>query len=285
MACTRLPLLASECGHALCMTTKGRLVNVQSKPERLSDLQIAQAQVNLLLKERDELRGMVAKLQVDPRQKRKLEEPSSGGDVSTPTRDPRKRPRVSAPEEQLCGKLALQEQRISELEGELSRSKARRNADEMELTNVRTCLKDLIDKAAANQELIQKLETEVDREANAAKAASVALLSKMNQLETATTTISTLTHRVKYLEHDRKCLKADVNRYRAKCCKMQTYYDSKLRSLEGKKQSSTSTKISSASTDLKTVDVHPSKPRRCFEPGELLRARDPHTRIDSQRAL
>jgi hypothetical protein len=58
MACTRLPLLASECGHSLCT----RQIQA-AKPEPLSDLRIAKAQVNLLSRERDELRGMVAKLE------------------------------------------------------------------------------------------------------------------------------------------------------------------------------------------------------------------------------
>ncbi|KAJ7802791.1 hypothetical protein B0H14DRAFT_3884411 [Mycena olivaceomarginata] len=126
MACTRLPLLASECGHSLCTRQ-----TQAAKPEPLSDLQIAKAQVNLLSRERDELRGMVAKLEFAAAgQKRK--ECSDISASPTRTRDPRKRPRVSSPEEQL----------ISDLKGQLSRateeSKGRRDADARELASIQT---------------------------------------------------------------------------------------------------------------------------------------------------
>ncbi|KAJ7923071.1 hypothetical protein B0H13DRAFT_2655401 [Mycena leptocephala] len=181
----------------------------------LSDLQIAQAQVHLLLVERNHLRDKVAKLSIEIQsagQKRK--EPSS--DISAPTRDPRKKPRILSPEEQLHDKIALQEQRISELEGDLFKAveetKTRRNSDEFELLTVRTCLKNLIDKAEVNQELIRKLEVAVDLKEKATQSASVALDSRMKELSSATTTISKLTNRVKYLEHDRKYLRADASR-------------------------------------------------------------------------
>ncbi|KAF8213538.1 hypothetical protein K438DRAFT_2009710 [Mycena galopus ATCC 62051] len=118
------------------------------KQEPLTPLQITQAQVNPLTQERDQLREMVARLQLAGG---KRKEPPS---AQTPTRDPRKKPRVL---EQLQFD-EKQQQRISELEGELS---------------------------------------------------------------TATSTISKLTNRVQYLENDRKFLKADVDRYRAKGCKIQ----------------------------------------------------------------
>ncbi|KAJ7356918.1 hypothetical protein DFH08DRAFT_932942 [Mycena albidolilacea] len=202
MACTRLPLLASECGHSLCTRQ-----TQAAKPEPLSHLQIAKAQVNLLSRERDELRGMVAKLEFAAAgQKRKA--CSDVSVSSTRTRDPRKRPRVLSPEEQL----------ISDLKGQLSKateeSKERRDADARELASVQTCLKDMVGKTSANQELIRKLEADLDLKEKAVE-------SKTNELSAAVTTISKLKNRVSYLEHDRQHLKADVSRYRARICKNQ----------------------------------------------------------------
>ncbi|KAJ7275468.1 hypothetical protein B0H12DRAFT_262468 [Mycena haematopus] len=110
MACIRLPLLASECGHDLCARrTKSEPTLEHELP---NDLQIARAQVKPLAKERDELRSAVVDLELATGRKRK--EPP----CATPTRDPRKKPREL--EEQLGAKVALQQQRISELERELS---------------------------------------------------------------------------------------------------------------------------------------------------------------------
>jgi hypothetical protein len=149
-SCSTLTLLLIHQGHAV--NTRGvengiqmRCPNGPAEPRwicsssrsnvaPLSDLQIAQAQVHLLLMERNHLRDKVAKLSIEIqsagwvdgflfkerlnsvgliRQKRK----ESSFDISAPTRDPRKKPRILSPEEQLHGKIALQEQRISELEG------------------------------------------------------------------------------------------------------------------------------------------------------------------------
>ncbi|KAJ6574633.1 hypothetical protein B0H19DRAFT_1342157 [Mycena capillaripes] len=231
---TKMSPPVPECGHSECIRQAEYRIRlrcpndppepsfspVRSSPTPLSDLQIAQGQVQLLVREREELRCMVAKLSTEIHavagQKRKESS-------DAPTQDPRKRPRILSPKEQLSGKIALQQQRISELEGDLFKaaeeSKAKRKSDELELFNLRTCLKDLIDKAEVNHELIRKLEADAEVKE---KAGSVALDAKTKEVSSATAEISRLTSRVEYLEHDRKYLKSDVTRYRAKICHLQT---------------------------------------------------------------
>ncbi|KAJ7785859.1 hypothetical protein B0H16DRAFT_1445820 [Mycena metata] len=235
------------CGHGPCVRQAEngasiRCPNEPSEPEwfynfrttfpTLSELDIAHARLYLITRERNELRSMVAKLssfsesQIATGAKRKS--PRSSGVVAA-TRDPRKRPRILSPEEE---KIASQERRISELEGQLSKaveeSKARRNSDELQLANVRSCLQDLIGKAAANQELILKLEADVERKDKTAQATSAALDGKTRELSAVNATIRKLTDRAKYLERDRKYLKDDIKWYRAKLRDLKSYGELQL---------------------------------------------------------
>ncbi|KAJ7139722.1 hypothetical protein C8R44DRAFT_847631 [Mycena epipterygia] len=238
--CIKLPV----CGYAVCIQGQNDLEvachvraagpghpKVESGPNTNS----AQSRLEVITRERDELRCMLNEVQLAAGQKRK-----ETSEVSTKTLDPRKKKRMSPPEEERRAKIVDQDRHITELEGRLSKtreeSKAKRNSDELELSNVRThasilslsCLKDLIDKADANQQLIRKLESDVERKEEAIKTASATLDAKMKEIATARNTISHLEERVRYLEHDRKCLKADVRRYHSNAYDIYTHYKSKM---------------------------------------------------------
>ncbi|KAJ6604229.1 hypothetical protein DFH09DRAFT_1067966 [Mycena vulgaris] len=205
-SCIKLPVACSEWnGHPL------RLRGIENSPAALSNA--TQIQLDAVTRERDALRCMVV---AQTGQKRK--EPS---DVSKKkTLDPRKRLRLSSPEDKLHAK-------ISELEGFLSKvleeSKARRNSDQLALFNMRTCLKDLMDQANVNQELIRKLESDVSLKEKAIQTTSTALDARNKEIAIAENTIGNIGERLKYLEHDRKYLKADVRRYRANAEQIQAY--------------------------------------------------------------
>ncbi|KAJ7693629.1 hypothetical protein B0H17DRAFT_491028 [Mycena rosella] len=189
-----------------------------------------QNQLNVVVaRERDALHCMSVKIQVVAGQKRK--EPSS--DVYEKTLDPRKKPRLASSDDKLHARIADQARHISELEGRLfevrEESKTRRDADELELFNMRTCLKDLMDKADGNRELVQKLEAEIELKEQAIQAASLALEARTKEVSTARNTISNLGERLEYLEEDRKHLKADVHRYHSHAQTVSAHYESKAR--------------------------------------------------------
>ncbi|KAJ7770908.1 hypothetical protein DFH07DRAFT_259379 [Mycena maculata] len=181
-------------------------------------------------------------------QKRK--EPS---DVPAKTLDPRKRPRTMSPEDTLRMKIVEQERHISELEGRLSQvmeaSKTRRVSDEWELTNMRSCLKDLLDKADENQGLIRKLESDVELKEEALQKASAALVVKKEDISAAARTISSLKNRVEYLYNDREYVRSDVRRYRSNARDIYIHYKSKEKRRAEREQSYPSSCGSDCSDD------------------------------------
>ncbi|KAK7064590.1 hypothetical protein R3P38DRAFT_2825443 [Favolaschia claudopus] len=203
MACTRLPLLASECHHASC---------------------IAQVQRQNINKPGPSSGSVQASIVAG--QKRK-----ESDDMSV-TLDPRKRPRAPSPEEQ---HVVVLQARISDLERQLraiEQANTRHNATAAEDRTVQTCLEDLMKSAAADRELVRTLETNAELKAQAVTSATIALQDRTQQLSAAHANIRKLTARINYLEDDRKTLRANVTHYREKCGKIQTHYEAESAELK-----------------------------------------------------
>ncbi|KAJ7124755.1 hypothetical protein C8R43DRAFT_1135436 [Mycena crocata] len=195
----------------------------------------AEPRLDVVIGECDGLRRtevISAQMQLPTGQKRK-----ELSEVSSKTLDPRKRLRASSPEEMvLHAQIAAQKRRISELEGCLFKvteeSKARRNADELELSNVQTCLKDMIDRAETNRELMRKLQADGELKELAARSALAELEARMKKDATTANSISKVSARLEYLERERKYLKGDVQRYRSNALTICEHYKSKMQRYE-----------------------------------------------------
>ncbi|KAJ6501632.1 hypothetical protein C8R47DRAFT_234539 [Mycena vitilis] len=289
---TNLPFSARDCGHVVCRRQAAQGVHVRCpnnapeeqwtcaptriSPAPLSELEAAQTTVHFLKRERSELRAKVHELSTAIAGQKRKESSSSG---FVPTCDPRlaKKPRVLSLEEQYRDKISRQEQRIAELESDLSKardeSNMRRNSDQLQLFNVQTCLKDLIDKGEINRGLIRKMETDADLKD---KAASEELNAKKQQLSTAMARIYELTARVAYLEEHRKNLANDAARYRGKFTNLKTHYDT-YRAQNGGYHSSTSSRATSESTEPERDHSPPSDQPALIAPNDGIVQRSTRT--------